>query len=407
MAGCSSEKQAQCLQAFLIKNMIDPERILLITGGNKAGDYDDARQPAFLENINEEAKKYDLIIYTSVLGSGVSIINPAFEFTYLLNSNVLPANESMQMLARNRCAKRVYVAFGKDGNAGRVTDMETLKQGQIEKIKNFAADNGANITGSLNDLGLMQCESRAHINADLNDYANNFLLLAEISGRHFEHENAFIDSDGYGLKESAKETKELIISKIHNAPVLDDIDYKKLKRNYATTQQQTDAVKRFDAVKMTGAAADKLTLGDVENFNNGYASKLNNYLLIDADQKNLKELDKANHESGNNQKSLLSRQKIFKAFLKPLLDANGKIGKKEFQAACKVLKKYHLELAGEFGNYDKEKFKNAGMTVHNFLEKIGYEIAEKSTIQGVSFYEIFVNDDIARYATNRMALDGF
>jgi hypothetical protein len=42
--------------------MIDPERILLITGGNKAGDYDDARQPAFLENINEEAKKYDLII---------------------------------------------------------------------------------------------------------------------------------------------------------------------------------------------------------------------------------------------------------------------------------------------------------------------------------------------------------
>ena len=408
MAGCSSEKQAQYLQAFLIKNMIDPERILLITGGNKAGDYDDARQPAFLENINEEAKKYDLIIYTSVLGSGVSIINPDFEFTYLLNSNVLPANESMQMLARNRCAKRVYVAFGKDGNAGRVTDMETLKQGQIEKIKNFAADLGASIEIELlNDLGLMQCESKAHINADLNDYANNFLLLAEISGRHFEHQNAFIDSDGYRLKESAKETKELIISKIHNAPVLDDVDYKKLKRNYATTQQQTDAVKRFDAVKMTGAAVDKLTLGDVENFNDGYASKLNNYLLIDADQKDLKELDKTNHESGNNQKSLLSRQKIFKAFLKPLLDANGKIGKKEFQSACKVLKKYHLELAGEFGNYDKEKFKQAGRTVSYFLEKIGYELREKTVKDGVSFYEIFVNDDIDRYASNRKALDRF
>lgn len=407
MVGCTSEKQAQYLQKFLI-NMIEPDRILLITGGNKAGDYDDTRQPEFLANIEEESKKYDLIIYTSVLGSGVSILNPDFEFTYLLNSNVLPANESIQMLARNRLAKRVYVAFDKEGNAGRVTDVETLKQGQIEKIKNYAADNGADFVNELNDLGLMQCESKAHINADLNDYANNFLLLAEIGGRVFKHQNHAIDSSHNELiKVSAKQTKDLIISNIHNALALDDIDYKKLKRTHATTQQQTDAVKRFDAVKMTGAAADKLTLGDVENFNDGYASKLNNYLLIDADQKDLKELDKANHESGNNQKSLLSRQKIFKAFLKPLLDANGKIGKKEFQAACKVLKKYHLELAGEFGNYDKEKFKQAGKTVSYFLEKIGYELREKTVKDGVSFYEIFVNDDIDRYASNRKALDRF
>lgn len=408
MVGCTSEKQAQSLKVFLINRKIEPDRILLITGGNKAGDYDDTRQPEFLANIEEESKKYDLIIYTSVLGSGVSILNPDFEFTYLLNSNVLPANESIQMLARNRLAKRVYVAFDKEGNAGLVTDVETLKQGQIEKIKNFAADLGADFVNGLNDVGLMQCESKAHINADLNDYANNFLLLSEISGRVFKRQNHTIDTFYNELiKLSAKQTKDLIISNIHNALVLDDIDYKKLKRNYATTQQQTDAVNRFDAVKMTGAAADKLTLGDVENFNDGYASKLNNYLLIDADTKELKELDKANHESRNNQKSLVSRQKIFKAFLEPLIEANGKIGKKEFQAACKVLKKYHLELAGEFGNYDKEKFKQAGKTVSYFLEKIGYELREKTVKDGVSFYEIFVNDDIDRYASNRKALDRF
>jgi hypothetical protein len=408
MVGCTSEKQAQSLKVFLINRKIEPDRILLITGGNKAGDYDDTRQPEFLANIEEESKKYDLIIYTSVLGSGVSILNPDFEFTYLLNSNVLPANESIQMLARNRLAKRVYVAFDKEGNAGLVTDVETLKQGQIEKIKNFAADLGADFVNGLNDVGLMQCESKAHINADLNDYANNFLLLSEISGRVFKRQNHTIDTFYNELiKLSVKQTKDLIISNIHNALVLDDVDYKKLKRNYATTQQQTDAVNRFDAVKMTGAAADKLTLGDVENFNDGYASKLNNYLLIDADTKELKELDKANHESRNNQKSLVSRQKIFKAFLEPLIEANGKIGKKEFQAACKVLKKYHLELAGEFGNYDKEKFKQAGKTVSYFLEKIGYELREKTVKDGVSFYEIFVNDDIDRYASNRKALDRF
>ena len=405
MAGCTSEKQARHLQTFLIKNMIDPARVLLLTGANKGGDYDDVRQPAFLADIANECKKYDLIIYTSVLGSGVSIVNHEFEFTYLLNSNVLPANESMQMLARNRCAKRVYVAFDKQGNTNRVTDVETLKQGKIEKVKNFASNEGVDVKQSLNDLALMQCALMANINDDLNDYANNFLLLAEISGREFQHTNSLIDADGYGLKESAKETKETILNNVFNAPVIDDIERKRLKRVDATTQQQTDSIKRFEAVEMTGAGVDKLTLDDVKNFESGYSSKLNNFLLIDADTADLKQRDIDNHKAGNSQKSLLSRQKIFKAFLKPLIDANGKgIGKDDFQAACKVLKKYHLELAGEFGNYNKKSFPRAGKTVGYFAEKIGFEITEIGQKGGGNrekIYAIKPRDAIARYAMNR------
>ncbi len=153
---------------------------------------------------------------------------------------------------------------------------------------------------------------------------------------------------------------------------------------------------------MTGAGVDKLTLDDVKNFESGYSSKLNNYLLIDADTADLKQRDIDNHKAGNSQKSLLSRQKIFKAFLKPLLDANGRgIGKDDFNKACKVLKKYHLELAGEFGNYNKETFKQAGRTAMYFLEKIGYELNEIERNESAKTFEITVNDDIARYATNR------
>ena len=124
--------------------------------------------------------------------------------------------------------------------------------------------------------------------------------------------------------------------------------------------------------------------------------------MIDTDTADLKQRDIDNHKAGNSQKSLLSRQKIFKAFLKPLLDANGRgIGKDDFQAACKVLKKYHLELAGEFGNYNKETFKSPAKTAMYFLEKIGYEMTVKSTIHGVDNFEIFVNDYISRYALHR------
>ncbi len=198
------------------------------------------------------------------------------------------------------------------------------------------------------------------------------------------------------------------MNNVLNAPVIDDIERKRLKHTNATTQQQTDSIKRFEAVKMTGATADKLTIDDVKNFNDGYSSKLNNYLLIDSDTADLKQRDIDNHKAGNSQKSLLSRQKIFKAFLKPLIDANGKgIGKDDFQAACKVLKKYHLELAGEFGNYNKEIFKSPAKTAMYFLEKIGYEMTETTKNNDVRLFEIFVNDDIARYALNRKGCSWF
>lgn len=246
----------------------------------------------------------------------------------------------------------------------------------------------------------MQCTATANINADLNDYANNFLLLAEISGREFKHQNALIDANGYALKESAKETKETILNNVLNAPVIDDIERKRLKHINATTQQQADSIKRFDVVQMAGSSA--ITVDDIQNFNDGYLSKLNNYLLIDADTNALKEKDKENHASRNTLKSLVSRQKIFKAVIDPLIEASVKgITQQDFQKACKTLKKYHLELAGEFGNYDKEKFTRAGKTISYFIEKIGYEITEKTVKNGASIYEILLNDDIARYANNR------
>ena len=395
LVGCTSEKEAQKTHKHLINNGIDADKLLLIHGGNKG----DTRQAAFLASINAEAQKYDCIIYTSVLGSGVSIVVPEFEFTYLLNSNVLPSNESLQMLARNRCAKDVYVAFGNQLNANRVTDLETLKNGALEKVRNFASDNGISFENDvLNELGLMQCETLAKLNADLNDFQNNFLTLAEIEGRQFTR----LYGECEKIKGLDKEVKTEAIKAIHAAPIVDANEYKSLKRLNATTQEQTHSIKRFEAVEMTGLSADKIAIDDVENFVDGDYSRLKNYELIDADTDILKTQDRANFETRNKQKSLVSRQKIFKEFLKPLFAANEKgIGKADFQKACKVLKKYHAELAGEFGNYNKENFIRAGATVDYFCDKIGYLIEEKTVKDGVSIYSIKLKGQISRYATRR------
>jgi hypothetical protein len=401
MIGCTSENEAQKTFKHLVKSGIDTDRILLIHGDNKGNE----RQAAFLANVNTEAQKYDVIIYTSVLGSGVSIVVPEFEFTYLLCSNVLATNESMQMLARNRCAKNVYVAFGNQLNMNRVTDLDTLKNGAIEKVRNFAADNGIDADTVLNELGLMQCETQSKLNADLNDFQNNFLLLAEIEGREFTRlSGVLIDGtiQEVKIKGLAKEVKEETIANIHAAPIVDAIEYKSLKRTNATTQQQSYSIKRFEVTEMTGASANQVTIDDVANFVDGDYSRLKNYELIDADTDILKNQDRENFKTRNKSKSLVSRQKIFKAFLKPLLAANDKgIGKADFQKACKVLKKYHAELAGEFGNYNKEVFIRAGETVDYFADKIGYLIEEKTVKNGERFYSIKLKTQVSRYASRR------
>ena len=69
-----------------------------------------------------------------------------------------------------------------------------------------------------------------------------------------------------------------------------------------------------------------------------------------------------------------------------------------------MLKKYHLELAGEFGDYNKTSFPRAGKTVGYFAEKIGFEMKEIRQNGGgkrEKIYAIKPRDDIARYASNR------
>ena len=66
-----------------------------------------------------------------------------------------------------------------------------------------------------------------------------------------------------------------------------------------------------------------------------------------------------------------------------------------------MLKKYHAELAGEFGNYNKENFIRAGATVGYFCDKIGFKIEEIREENDAGIFEIKLKKSIMRYATHR------
>lgn len=408
---CSSETEAQKVRKYLIKNGIKHKRILIITGG-----YKDKQVAEFLADVNSAGKKYDVIIYTSALGTGVSLEMPEFEFAYLLCSNVLTSNESLQMLARNRCAKNVYVAFGSQFTTNRVIDEELLREGQIQKVMNFAENNGISLpphikaTIIFHELDDMMHRTRAKMNQDLNDFANNFLLLAELEGRNFVK----IEERKDKIEKLSQEVKEEQALEIQAAPVVDDREYDQLKKSNVITKEQAASIKRHEVCKMTGLRNTPSLppeMEDIKNYQNGYSSILANFELLSASSQKLKEIDLLNYQHRNKTKSLLSRQKIFKAFLKPLLKAQSKgaISHPDLMKAFKVLQNHAPELAAEFGDYTDIKPVRVASVIRNFAKKFGYvleNVGRENTGKRHRTYEIKVMADIERYASNRKGLVG-
>ena len=357
-----------------------------------------------------------MIIYTSALGTGVSLEIPEFEFAYLLCSNILTSNESLQMLARNRCAKNVYVAFDKPFSTNRVTDEELLREGQIQKLMNFSDNNGMILPPDIkamiffHELDEMLHKTRAKMNQDLNDFANNFLLLAELEGRNFVK----IEEKKDKIEKLTQEVKEEQALEIQSASVIDDREYDQLKKSNVITKEQAASIKRHEVCKMTGLRNTPSLppeMKDIKNYQNGYSSILANFELLSANSQKLKEIDLINYAHRNKTKSLLSRQKIFKAFLKPLLKAQskGSISHPDLMKAFKVLQDHSPELAAEFGDYTNINPVRVASIIRNFAKKFGYlleNVGRESIGKRHRVYEIKVIADIERYANNRKGLVG-
>lgn len=408
---CSSEIEAQKVRKYLIKNGINHKRIMIVTGG-----YKDKQISNFLSDVNTVGRKYDVIIYTSALGTGVSIEMPEFEFAYLLCSNILTSNESLQMLARNRCAKNVYVAFDKQFSTNRVTDEELLREGQIQKLMNYSDNIGLILPPEIkamiffHELDEMLHKTRAKMNQDLNDFANNFLLLAELEGRNFVK----IEEKKDKIEKLTQEVKEEQALEIQSAPVVVDREYDQLKKSNVITKAQAASIKRHEVCKMTGLPNTQSLppeMDDIKNYQNGYSSILANFELLSANSQKLKEIDLINYAHRNKTKSLLSRQKIFKAFLKPLLRAQNKgaISHPDLMKAFAVLQDHAPELAAEFGDYTNINPVRVASIIRNFAKKFGYVLenaGRESTGKRHRTYEIKVMPEIERYASNRKGFVG-
>jgi hypothetical protein len=107
---CNTVTEATALAKKLLKD--HNIKLLLITSENRDGE----DQKAFLKNPTSESKKYDAVIYSPTVESGISVENPEYKRTfgfYKSGEQVNLPSDFVQMLFRNREHEQIDVWIDK------------------------------------------------------------------------------------------------------------------------------------------------------------------------------------------------------------------------------------------------------------------------------------------------------
>ena len=388
----SDKDTVESLMTELLKDSdLTREQVLLVHSENKG----DPAQAAFLENPNEESKKYRLVIHTPVISSGVSIEHEHFDRVYAMFSNVLPPNEMLQTIGRVRTAKEIFVSFKENHPKDRPTSAKDLIEGHIIKVGRFNPDK---FITEYDDFDRLRLEQTAARNHSLNNYIAEFKILSQLKGYRFE----VLDTTKYIIKGLSKAAKQQKIDQVFTADPIDGDQVKAIDKKIATTQKESDQVHRFNVTQMTAKAHRDINETDIEFYLNNGLSIISNYELIDADVLQLKEFDKNNRVTRDKQASKTSKHYLFKTIVEGL--TGEKITPDKAKGVCKFLSDNHKELAdNKVGNYAKVS-KRPLKQCSDFLKKIGYSLVEiERKESGDRLYMIELNPLVKQYAENRKA----
>ena len=435
-AGCTSKDKAIEAHTFALQNAVGftEDDLLLIHSENK----EDLKQAAFLKNPNAEATKYRGVFHSPTIGSGVSITTPHFISNYFLNSGNLPENECLQMTARNRCATNIFVSCGDQKNVMLITDIALMTEGEGKKAESYLGEfNGVGFAP--NELGLLRIELNAVNNHALNDYANNFYLLAEINGYTINRTpfdasttmtTEIIESK---TKNLGKKIKETTCERIHKTDV--NATTKKLSKHKQTERDQLD---KLATINMAGTP--EIDTDDIYRF------KFKNVLPVLLNHENLfsskasrSAWDRVNSETQDKAISKSSLHKLGhtvivkgiaastiknKSRRKRWLDlvakadsvramqaVNKRLSKARLDARqaaklCRYLKENSAEIAANgLGNYNRE-FQRPMQILGSFIQHFGYENIEVFKSNAKHLYALQPVDYIGKYAANRGAVMG-
>jgi hypothetical protein len=357
-----------------------PDRkVLVITGDNKAGeDAEDSRAKKFLLNPNEEISKYDCVIHSPVIGTGVSITCDHIQAHFALFRGILAENEVLQMIGRNRTSKKIMVGFNDKHTKNRVNSAENLRDGEV--LARQRVQDGAIIT---DDLDLFRISVVAARNDSLNDFAVQSLLLMRAKGYQIKRCEGDLDKDAQVMaRQQAKDVHCFgVVSNNENR--INHHDAERLERAESLTQEESYQLEHFKIIEdfALSSAGDGVSLpmvtdDDVKLYDGGRVMKIiRNREIAEASRVQRKQVD--------------IDYAGFKATAKGhfidgvMFELRGyEVDQERAGWICDWLCDNHKELGAlGLGNYERQS-KYVFRTLNNFLANFGYKLGSKQIGSG-------------------------
>jgi len=211
----------------------------------------DAAVEAFLNSPNTECVKYDVVIYSPAISSGVSITTKHFDKHVSIFHCVVPPTDAVQMMRRDRTACDYVLGIGIN-NTQRDTDREAIYRGLVAADE-FTVD----FEETCDEIILrrrktifdeVRLSTIASENMARNDFANNLLLILIADG----YRVGLMAKDECDIK-SAKAMKEFgkaMVKQKRNNMVMsqttpDEDTYQKLSRSEVRSVEESAQIDRY------------------------------------------------------------------------------------------------------------------------------------------------------------------
>ncbi len=295
----SAKKLAALIEERIEHGECKPVRMLLVHADSKA----DPNVEAFLRNPNAEAARYDVLIYSPAISSGVSMTTPHFErHVGLFSGNTVSPSDAIQMLRRDRTAREYLVGIG-HSSAQRATDPEAIYRGlmQLDEVTfAFEEDAGeARFVRKKTAFDHLYLTSVTTENKARNDFANNLLLMLIADG--YKVERADLD-DPERTKESRSNRKhagELVFAKrmdlLTSVEVPDEETFGRLNRQEVRSETESAQVDRYHLAHQLGV--DEPTEDDVSFYDDRGIAKVVAIELLQADEAQARAYDEAQRKA--------------------------------------------------------------------------------------------------------------
>ena len=394
---CDTKNETESLKLVLISSGLRESDILVVNRDTKA----EPNEALFLKAPDAYLAKYQprVVLASPTIGSGFSIEQNYFDDVYMLLTGILTPTDIMQMSARYRPAKRLFIGFEDKNNRPEATSDATKLLGDmlINRRLRLAIDpttDKLTIDVKASELDTLRYKILMQQEESRKDYANKTLLCFIAKGHEVQKLGIVEDADDStsykkASKEAKKAVKERRLIGIVNAEVIDaqQAEQHEKKANTTTLNEKLELA-RFKICEQL--AISKPTWESIKFWEDKGLKKIHLFETLQADEKTCIDFDKQQAMTQENlslRTKALEKHRIYTMIFDTLgIDKQTGKGSFSFTQALDALKRlqiHHNELAAlGFGNFDKISERYAIRSITNLIKRLGLETEAKQTRQG-------------------------